>query len=195
MAANENPIQVAGIVGSLRKGSYNRLLYQGAVALAPIEMSFIEQQIGGLPLFDDDLEANTPAAVESLRQAVRKADALLIVSPEYNYSIPGPLKNAIDWLSRPSGQSVLAHKPVAIMGAASGRSGTMRAQLHLRQVLTACNMDTVSRPEVVVPFASEKFDDDGLLTDSFTRDAIIGLLAALERTVQDRRLIAEYRTD
>ncbi len=195
MSSVDQPIHIAAIVGSLRQESLNRRLFNAAVALAPAHITFSEHGIGALPHFNADLEHDPAPTIVSLREAVGSADALVIVSPEYNYSVPGVVKNAIDWLSRPSGRSVLAHKPAAIAGAASGRSGTMRAQLHLRQILTAVNMVTVSKPEVYVPFAAEKFDENGLLTDEMTRDAIIGLIAALERTVLERRLIAENEID
>ena len=163
MSSIDRPIHVAAIVGSLRRESLNRRLFNATDVLAPASMTFSQHDIGSLPHFNAELEHEPAPSILELREAVGAADALLIVSPEYNYSIPGVLKNALDWLSRPPGRSVLAHKPAAIMGAASGRSGTMRAQLHLRQILTAVNMVTVSKPEVYVPSAAEKFDESGHL--------------------------------
>ncbi len=133
-----------------------------------------------IPLYNGDVEAQGfPPAVQELKAAIRVADALLIVTPEYNYSIPGVLKNAIDWASRPPQDSPLSGKPVAIMGASMGGFGTVRAQHHLRQVCVFTNMLPLQRPEVMISTAHQKFDADGRLVDERTRQAIHDLLAGL----------------
>src|SRR5579859_2585336 len=126
--------KVLGIAGSLRKGSYNKLALRAAVELKPADMEIESFDIAPIPLYDEDLrERGFPPVVQDLREKIRSADALLIVTPEHNYSMPGVLKNAIDWASRPP-QQPLNGKPAAIMGASTGRLGTARAQYHLRQI-------------------------------------------------------------
>jgi chromate reductase len=143
------------------------------MAITPFE------RLGEIPLYDEDLrERGFPAAVIELREAIASADALLVVTPEYNYSVPGVLKNALDWASRPP-QMPLIGKPVAIMGAGPGRGGTLRAQLHLRQILTGLNMHVLNRPEVLIREAEGKFDDQGRLIDEETRSQIRKLLNGL----------------
>jgi chromate reductase len=177
--------RVLGICGSLRKGSYNRMLLRAAQDAAPEGMSItIYPTIGDIPLYDEDLRlAGEPEPVTRFKAAVRQADALLIATPEYNYSIPGVLKNAIDWASRPPADSPLARKPTAILGAAGAMSGTMRAQLALRQVFVFTDTPSVLKPEVYVTFAPDKFDADGHLTDETARKLIAGLLESLRDLV------------
>ncbi|MGB3329415.1 MAG: NAD(P)H-dependent oxidoreductase [Thermomicrobiales bacterium] len=169
----ERRIEIAAIVGSLRRQSYNRNLLRTAMLTQPADMRIHEVPIAGLPFFDEDLEAKgEPPTVRDLKQVLARADGVLIVTPEYGYSIPGVLKNALDWASRPTGRSVLRGKPVAIMGASSGRSGTMRAQLHLRQVLQHMAAVTIPEPEVYVTFAPDKFNGLGELTDKTSLDQV-----------------------
>jgi chromate reductase len=180
------PVRVLGISGSLRAGSLNTRLLEAAIELAPAGMT-IERYEGlrDLPYYDADLDGEEPpAAAAELRSRIAQADGLLIATPEYNYSIPGGLKNAIDWASRPAMTSVLVGKPVAVMGAAPGNFGTLRAQLALRQVWLWTQSVPVVRPEVHVFRAAERFDDDGRLVDEDTRALVVGLLEALGTVIE-----------
>lgn len=173
------PITILGIAGSLRKASYNRAALRAAQQLAP-EMARVEIfELDGIPVFNQDEEGNLPDRVKALKAAVRAADAILIVTPEYNYSVPGMLKNAIDWASRPYGDSAWEGKPVAVMGAAAGPLGSARAQYHLRQTFVFLNMFPVNRPEVMISSASEKFDAQGNLTNETSRKLVRQLLENL----------------
>ncbi len=172
-------IQILGIAGSLRKGSYNRAALRAAQQLAPDTARVEIFELDGIPLFNQDEEGNLPPRVVALKDAVRAADAILIVTPEYNYSVPGVLKNAIDWASRPYGQSAWEGKPVAVMGAAGGPLGSARAQYHLRQTFVFLNMYPVNRPEVMISSAQEKFDQQGNLTNETSRKLIRQLLENL----------------
>ena len=168
------------MVGSLRRQSYNRGLLRTAMLLQPEEMRIAEVSITTLPYFNEDVEAaGDPPLVQDFKAALARADGLLICTPEYSYSIPGVLKNALDWASRPSGRSVLRGKPVAILGASVGRSGTMRAQLHLRQIFVHIGAIVIPEPEVFVTFAPDKFNQLGELTDQTSRDLIRRLLEHL----------------
>lgn len=172
-------IRVLGIAGSLRAGSFNRALLRAASSLTPDGMVMEVAEIGDLPLYDGDVEAKgIPGPVQLLKDRVGAADALLIATPEYNYSVPGVLKNAIDWISRPP-DPPLNEKPTAIMGASVGVTGTARAQYHLRQIGVFTNMLILNKPEVMVAKAHEKFNQAGELVDERTREAVRGLLAAL----------------
>jgi chromate reductase len=176
------PIRVLGIAGSLRKASYNRALLTAAIELAPPEMTIAHFDLAPVPMYDADLDLDGgPAPVQALKQAIRDADALLIATPEYNYGVPGVLKNAIDWASRAAadGVRVLNGKPAAIMGATPGTSGTARAQLALRQSFVFTQTYVVPAPEVLVARCREKFDAEGRLSDEPTRELIGKLLAAL----------------
>ncbi len=158
-------IQVLGFAGSLRKGSYNRALLRAAEELLPSGMRLETFDLAPIPLYDEDVkQQGFPEPVQRFREAIRKADALLIATPEYNYSAPGVLKNALDWASRPPEQP-FAGKPVAIMGATTSLWGTVRAQLHLRQSFVAVNMHALNKPEVLIANAKDKFDAEGKLTD------------------------------
>jgi chromate reductase len=173
------PIKVAAFCGSLRKASFNRLLLKEAIRLAPEGMSFEEVEIGGLPLYNADLhQAGFPASAQQAIDRVASADAVLFVTPEYNYSIPAPLKNAIDWISRAPSQP-FAGKPAAMMGASQGLMGSVRAQLHLRHSMVFLNMHPVNKPEVMVGQAQNKFDAMGHLTDDAAKSLTHDLLAAL----------------
>ena len=172
-------MNVIGISGSLRKGSFNTAALRAAQGLAPEGMTIEVAQIGDLPLYNDDVRAaGFPPPAERLRAQLAAADAILLVTPEYNYSISGVLKNAIDWASRPPNQPFEA-KPVAIMGASPGLFGSARAQYHLRQMLIFLNAMPLNRPEVMIGQAQNKFDADGNLTDEPTREFIRKLLVAL----------------
>ena len=182
------PLNVVGIAGSLRQGSYNRGLIRAAVELAPAGMRLTMHELGDLPLFNADVEAlGDPDPVRWLKEAIGAADALLIATPEYNRCVPGVLKNAIDWASRPPRHSVLTNKPVAIMGASTGGGGTARAQAHLRDGLGYTNGLVLPQPEVLVPFAASRFDEAGDLHDDQTKDAIRDLLAAFAEWVRQLR--------
>jgi chromate reductase, NAD(P)H dehydrogenase (quinone) len=174
-------LRILGIAGSLRAGSFNRALIRAAAELAPegLEVHNFDG-LGAIPLYDADVEAKgDPEPVAALKTAIRDADALLIATPEYNYGIPGVLKNAIDWASRPPGRSVLNRKPAALMGASAGATGTARAQLALRQSFVFTETYALLRPEVLVARAQEKIDAAGRVTDEPTRQRIRELLEAL----------------
>ena len=174
------PMRVLGIAGSLRAGSYNRMLLRAAAELAPEGMEIVTAEIGELPLFNEDVEAaGVPPAVETLRTAIRETDALLIATPEYNHGVPGVLKNAIDWASRPPRHSVLAGKPTALFGASPGMTGTARSQTQLRNSFVFTDTPVLPQPEVLVARAHEKFDAEGRLTDEPTRAFVRRLLEAL----------------
>jgi len=175
----ERKIKILGMAGSLRKGSYNRSALRAAVSLAP-ENTVVEiAEIGNLPLFNQDLEQNLPEEVKEFKEKIKLTDAILFVTPEYNYSVPGVLKNAIDWASRPYTDNSWKEKPVAIMSASTGMLGGARAQYHLRQMLVFLNMFPINRPEVMIAKAPEKFDEKGNLTDEETKKRIGELLGAL----------------
>ena len=173
------PIRILGIAGSLRQKSYNRGALRAAAELAPEGATVEIFDIDGLPGFSEDEEKNPPAKVTELKRRIREADAILFVTPEYNYSIPGVLKNAIDWASRPYGDSAWSGKPAAVMGASVGAIGTARAQYHLRQVMVFLNMFPINQPEVMIGNASERFDAEGNLTDEKTKEYIGKLLQNL----------------
>jgi chromate reductase len=182
----DSRINVAAIVGSLRRGSFNRGLLRSAMLVQPEGMHIYEVAIDELPFFNEDLErTGDPPAVRQFKQALERADALLICTPEYGYSIPGVLKNALDWASRPSGRSVLRKMPAAIMGASVGRSGTMRAQLHLRQIFVQIGVVPLPGPEVYVTFAPDKFNALGELSDQSALNQIGALLTALQAWTHD----------
>lgn len=173
------PIAILGFAGSLRKNSYNKSLLRAAMDLVPKDVKLEVFDIEGIPPFNQDVETRMPEKVREFKAKIRAADAILIVTPEYNYSIPGVLKNAIDWASRPYGDNSFEGKPVAIMGASPGRIGTARAQYHLRQVCVFLNMHPINRPEVFVTFAHEKIGENGGLKDEETREIIRELLHSL----------------
>jgi len=172
-------IRILGIAGSLRRESYNRAALRAATQLMPEGASIEIFELEGIPGFNQDEEQNPPAKVVELKRRIREADAILIVTPEYNYSVPGVLKNAIDWASRPYGDSAWNGKPAAIMGASIGAIGTARAQYHLRQMFVFLNMFPINQPEVMIGNASERFDAAGNLTDDTTKDFIRQLLQTL----------------
>lgn len=178
-------INILGIAGSLRKGSYNRSALRAAKSLRPDAARIEIFELDGIPGYNQDEEEHPPARIVELKKSVRAADAILFVTPEYNYSIPGVLKNAIDWASRPYGDNAWDRKPVAIMGASIGMLGSARAQYHLRQCCVYLNMYPLNQPEVMIPFAAERFDAGGELIDDTSRELIARLLQELVRwTVQ-----------
>src|SRR6266404_7184417 len=158
-----DPFVILGIAGSLRRDSFNRYTLRAAQELTPTGAKLRLFELNGIPGFNQDEESQPPAKIVELKQRVRSADAILLVTPEYNYSVPGVLKNAIDWASRPYGDSAWTKKPVAIMGASAGKFGTARAQYHLRQMFVFLDMHPVNQPEVMIGNAAEQFDAQGNL--------------------------------
>src|SRR5512136_1355287 len=172
-------VVILGFAGSLRNGSYNRALLRVAADLVPKDAKLDIFDLEGIPPFNQDLENSMPEIVKEFKTKIRSADALLIATPEHNYSIPGVLKNAIDWASRPYGDNAFEGKPVAMMSASIGMLGGARAQYHLRQSFVFLNMHPLNKPEVLVAFAKEKFDDKGTLLDEKAKELIRELLASL----------------
>jgi chromate reductase, NAD(P)H dehydrogenase (quinone) len=179
-------VRILGIPGSLRKASFNRAALRAAQELLPPDASLEIFDLEGIPPFSEDDERSLPPRVAGLKARIREADAILIATPEYNYSVPGVLKNAIDWASRPYGDSAWEGKPVAIMGASVGATGTARAQYHLRQTFVFLNMHPLNRPEVMISNAAQRFDADGRLVDPTSRSRVEQLLKEL--VVWSRRL-------
>lgn len=173
------PLLILGIAGSLRKASYNRAALRAAQQLCPQDARIEVFDLDGIPPFNQDEESQPPARVVELKSRVRAAAAILLVTPEYNYSIPGVLKNAIDWASRPYGDSAWNGKPVAVMGASPGALGSARAQYHLRQCFVFLNMYPVNQPEVMISQAAQRFDAQGNLVDETSRKLIRQLLENL----------------
>jgi len=172
-------LTILGIAGSLRQTSFNRAALRVAQQLAPEGVTVEIFELDGIPSFNQDDEANPPQRVTELKGRIKAADAILFVTPEYNYSIPGVLKNAIDWASRPYGDNAWEGKPVAVMGASGGPQGTSRAQYHLRQCFVFLDMHPVNKPEVMIGNASQKFDAQGNLTDDKAREMIGRLIQSL----------------
>src|SRR5262245_15309565 len=172
-------VRILGIAGSLRKQSFNRGALRAAQELLPADASLDVFDLAGIPPFSEDDERSLPARVAELKASIRAADAILIATPEYNYSIPGVLKNAIDWASRPYGDNAWDDKPVAIMGASIGGTGTARAQYHLRQTFIFLNMHPLNRPEVMISNAAQRFDANARLVDPTSRKLIEQLLEEL----------------
>ena len=166
-------ITILGIAGSLRTASYNRAALRAAQELAPEDAKVELFALNDIPAFNQDDEQHPPAKVTALKTRARAADAILFVTPEYNYSIPGVLKNAIDWASRPHGDSAWEGKPVAVMGASIGMLGTARAQYHLRQVFVFLNMHVLNRPEVMIGHAAQRFDEQGNMIDHTSQELIL----------------------
>lgn len=180
-------INILGIAGSLRKGSYNRYALQAAQELLPDGATLDLVDLHGIPVFNQDDESVPPAAVLEFKRKILAADAILFATPEYNYSLPGGLKNAIDWASRPYGQSAWHGKTAAIMRASVGNFGTARAQYDLRKILVALDMPVVVQPEVMIGNAAERFDQDGSLTDERSRQLIRKLLSTLVQLEKSAR--------
>ena len=181
-------VALLGICGSLRKSSLNRALLDAVRETLPAHarMSMVDDL--NLPIFNNDLE--DPPAVVQLKAAIARADGVVFAVPEYNYSIPGGLKNAIDWVSRPPQHSPMRGKPIGMVGAATGMSGTIRAQTHLRQMLLFSDSPCLSQPEVLIPRAHERFDAQGRLTDPTTHTLLekfgVAMVAFVERHTSAR---------
>jgi len=176
-----NPLTILGIAGSLRKKSYNRAALRAAQQLTPEGVKLEVFELDGIPVFNQDDEQNPPDKVKELKARIRAADAVLFVTPEYNYSIPGGLKNAIDWASRPYGDNAWQGKPVAVMGASVGAFGAVRAQYHLRQAFVFLDMLPLNKPEVMIGNANQRFDEAGNLVDPDTKKAVQALLESLAK--------------
>ncbi|HYO10180.1 MAG TPA: NAD(P)H-dependent oxidoreductase [Tepidisphaeraceae bacterium] len=172
-------LNILGILGSLRRESYNRSALRAATELVPPGARIDVFELDGIPGFNQDQEQRPPAKVAELKRRIRAADALLFVTPEYNYSIPGVLKNAIDWASRPYGDNAWNGKPAAIMGASTGAIGTARAQYHLRQMFVFLNVYAINQPEVMIANAADRFDAQGNLLDETSKKLIRQLLQNL----------------
>jgi chromate reductase len=180
-------IHILGISGSLRRKSTNSGLLCEAIELLPKGMTLEIYDLSDIPMYNQDLYAEgEPAAVQDLKSHIANADALLIATPEYNHSIPGMLKNALDWASRPHRRSPLNHKLLGIMGAA-GSLGSLNAQEHLRQIAAGMDMQVLEHPQIAVKRAWEKFDSKGRLTDEHTRVQIKEMLEALAVRVRHQR--------
>jgi chromate reductase len=179
-AVEGDVLRVVGIAGSLRRASFNRALLSAAQELAPPNLLIEVRELHDVPLFNEDLDFDrTPAPVEELRRAVRAADGVLLVTPEYNHGVPGVLKNAVDWLSQPLRQSALEGKPAALMGASTALTGTARSQSQLRQAFVLTDSPVMQQPEVLIARAQEKFDSQGRLVDESTRRFLTGFLIRL----------------
>lgn len=197
---DSKPFRILALAGSLRQGSYNRGLLRAAEEFAPdwVEVQFFD--IGTLPFFNEDIEASgDPEAVHRFKDTIINANAVLIATPEYNGAVPGVLANAIDWASRPPGRSVLRSKPVAVMGAVLGKSGSANAQAALRGVLSRIGAVVVPDPQVLVPHASRLFDEQVNLRDEDTREEIRQLVEAVahwcRRVQPDEPVSAASATD
>jgi chromate reductase, NAD(P)H dehydrogenase (quinone) len=176
---DRSSINVLAFAGSLRKASWNRGLLRAAQQAVPSDVTIEIVDIADIPLYSEDVrQQGFPLAVQDFRDRIRAVDALLIATPEYNYSVPGVLKNAIDWASRPPDQP-FQDKPIALMGASAGMFGTTRAQHHLRQSFVFLDGRLLARPEVLIPAAAQKFDEQGNLTDEPSRKLVADLLVAL----------------
>lgn len=179
-------IHILGFAGSLRKQSYNRSLLREVYKYLPSGYELETFELDDIPPFNQDLENDQPESVRIFCEKIRQADGVLITVPEFNYSYPGVLKNAIDWGSRPREKSVWTGKPTALMGA-GGRFGTVRAQLHLRQVLLYLDMPVVTKPEVYIQNSWEKFDSEGNLTDVAAQQQIEALMGAFVRLIEQQK--------
>jgi chromate reductase len=170
--------KVAVIVGSLRKASLNRMMANAAIELAPAKLKCSIVEIGSLPLYNEDLEAQAPAEWTAFRSAMRGFDAVLFVTPEYNRSVPGVLKNAIDVGSRPYGKSIWSGRPAGIISVSPGALAAFGANHHLRQSLVFLNMPAMQQPEAYIGGAGKMFDEGGKMTDNGTREFVQKFMAA-----------------
>ncbi|MGB6874808.1 MAG: NAD(P)H-dependent oxidoreductase [Candidatus Acidiferrales bacterium] len=175
----EKTLTILGIAGSLRRASYNRGTLRAAQELVPQGAKIEIIELDGIPPFNQDEEKSPRREVTELKERIRAADAILFCTPEYNYSVPGVLKNAIDWASRPYGDNAWNDKPVAVMGASVSNLGTARAQYHLRQSFVFLNMHPINGPEVMIANAAERFDEQGNLKDAKTKEMIQKMLQNL----------------
>ena len=192
MSESQRTYQVGYFVGSLSSTSINRILSRALIRLAPPDLQFTEIPIGNLPLYSPDHDTNYPPEATALKEAIARSDAVLFVTPEYNRSIPGALKNAIDWASRPWGQNSFHHIPAGVIGASIGAIGTALAQQSLRGVLSFCNARQLTSPEAYITYSPERFRDDGEVIDESTanylkdymaefRDHVMRVLTVLPR--------------
>lgn len=172
--------KVGYLIGSLSSTSINRILSKALIRLAPPGLEFVEIPIRDLPLYSPDHDSDYPPEARALKEAIAAVDAVLFVTPEYNRSIPGGLKNAIDWASRPWGSNSFARKPSAMIGATPGKIGTAVAQQNLRSVLSFCNSPQMNAPEAYVQFLPGLFTDDGEVTDPTTAQFLADFMAAFE---------------
>jgi chromate reductase len=177
-------VKILGIAGSLRKASYNRGALRAAQQLCPQGATIEAFELDGIPAFNQDEERNPPQKVVDFKNRIQAADAILFVTPEYNYGLPGVLKNAIDWASRPYGDNAWNGKPGAIVSAAMSMGGGVRAQYQLRQSFVFLNIDAVVQPEVAIGNATERFDEQGNLKDETSKKLIGQLLQALVTKVR-----------
>jgi chromate reductase, NAD(P)H dehydrogenase (quinone) len=171
---------VGYIVGSLSAESINRILSKALVRLAPDDLSFVEIPIKDLPLYNQDFDADYPPAGRVLKEAISAVDAVLVVTPEYNRGIPGCLKNAIDWASRPWGTNSFAHKPSAVIGASPGKIGTAVAQRSLRSVLGSCDSPQLGAPEAHIQFTPGLITEDGQVTEQTTEQFLRDFMQAFK---------------
>jgi chromate reductase, NAD(P)H dehydrogenase (quinone) len=184
--------RIVAFAGSLRRGSFNRALLRAAQELTPPGMTVEEIEIGGLPFYSSDVEAEgDPPSVVAFKTSLAQADGVLIVTPEHNHGIPGVLTNAIDWASRLPGRAPLSGKPVAVIGASPGQIGTARAQLHLRQLLWHIRSRVLPPPELLVAMAHQRFDADLRLTHESTRNLLGDLLVRFGLWIRRERAAAE----
>jgi chromate reductase len=192
MTESQRTYQVGYFVGSLSSTSINRILSRALIRLAPPDLQFTEIPIGDLPLYNPDHDTDYPPEARALKEAIARSDAVLFVTPEYNRSIPGALKNAIDWASRPWGQNSFHHIPAGVIGASIGAIGTALAQQSLRGVLSFCNARQLTAPEAYITYSPERFRDDGEVVDESTanflkdymaefRDHVMRVLTVLPR--------------
>jgi chromate reductase len=192
MSESQRTYQVGYFVGSLSSTSINRILSRALIRLAPPDLQFTEIPIGDLPLYNPDHDTDYPPEARALKEAIARSDAVLFVTPEYNRSIPGALKNAIDWASRPWGQNSFHHIPAGVIGASIGAIGTALAQQSLRGVLSFCNARQLTAPEAYITYSPERFRDDGEVVDESTanflkdymaefRDHVMRVLTVLPR--------------
>jgi len=183
----KQPKKILGIVGSLRADSYNKWLMNAAQKLAPNDLEIEIFDLKDIPLFNQDNELNMPPSVTEFKQKIEAADAILIATPEYNYSIPGVLKNAMDFASRPQGKNSFSGKPVAVMGATPHALGASRAIYHLRQTFVFLDMPTLNKPEIMMPFAADKFNETGELIDTLSIEKLREFLEAFSNWIERLR--------
>lgn len=176
-----NPRRIAVLIGSLRAESFNRRLALALARMAPEGVTLQHLEIGDLPPYNQDQDADMPAPAQRLKREIQAADALIFVTPEYNRSMPGLLKNAIDWASRPYGQSAFAGKPAAVIGTSPGALGSALAQQHLRAVLAYLDVPTLGQPEAFVQFKKDLIDGGGRVSDASTEDFLRSWLQAALR--------------
>jgi chromate reductase len=173
-------MKILAISGSSRKGSYNRALLEAAGEMLPENTTLEIFDVSRFPLYSQDLDRDLPAIVRTFKEKIRNSDAILFASPEHNYSVTAVLKNAIEWGNRPAGDNSWDGKPAAIVGASSGPRGTVRAQLHLRQIIVDLNMHAINQPQLLLARAQDAFDGDLRLKDEAYREALKTVLQALK---------------